>query len=467
MSEQVDSVINDFEMNDRITVLLGAGAMVDATGVSTKSLTEKVIESCWNFEIFQKICEILAKMKTTDQVADFSENLEAQFIICNPLHGRLLTYFNCYTKMFSNKNEDEDIKKISRELANFMNFEEIFHVIEILASYFESPNRNKHNYIGKVFPVPYEMLNIENPEKELIKVGFKFIDTINNEIYKYDRETNDDNDKWIQFKKFFNDIQSNGKFILDIFNLNYDTWIEESLGICNYNDGYVDDNSFNDRKVFDVEECLKLDKRHTVSHLHGQIYFAPQHRRMRSDGKVIPPYNLWGDRTLYKYNEKNNIKTGKRGIEGTTQAGYSILETNIITGLMKPDKLLLSPFDIYYHRFANSLMTNPNLLVIGYGGSDLHINSLLNNYCRRHNRHRKIVVVNFITDAEMQDIIEQNVTQSNDVILLTSILFGEDAWWGNEPKHDYESKDKTSHFYRGKFKDIMSEKTSEIIKHFT
>ena len=39
-------------MKERITVLLGAGAMIEATGVSTKSLTEKVISKCKKYTIF-------------------------------------------------------------------------------------------------------------------------------------------------------------------------------------------------------------------------------------------------------------------------------------------------------------------------------------------------------------------------------------------------------------------------------
>lgn len=41
-------------MKERITVLLGAGAMIEATGISTKYLTEKVILKCKQYKISEK-----------------------------------------------------------------------------------------------------------------------------------------------------------------------------------------------------------------------------------------------------------------------------------------------------------------------------------------------------------------------------------------------------------------------------
>ena len=38
-------------MKQRITIILGAGAMVNFTSVSTKTLTEKVINNCKEYKI--------------------------------------------------------------------------------------------------------------------------------------------------------------------------------------------------------------------------------------------------------------------------------------------------------------------------------------------------------------------------------------------------------------------------------
>ena len=43
-----------YDMKKRITVLLGAGAVVEATNVSTASITKRVIEECRGYKISSK-----------------------------------------------------------------------------------------------------------------------------------------------------------------------------------------------------------------------------------------------------------------------------------------------------------------------------------------------------------------------------------------------------------------------------
>ena len=93
-------------MKERITVLLGAGAMIEATGVSTKSLTEKVISKCKKYKINQE---------SEKSVVD---------VICDK-------FLSVYNKEISAESEASTIEKIT----SIISFEDIFHVLELLPNY--------------------------------------------------------------------------------------------------------------------------------------------------------------------------------------------------------------------------------------------------------------------------------------------------------------------------------------------
>jgi len=49
----------------------------------------------------------------------------------------------------------------------------------------------------------------------------------------------------------------------------------------------------------------------------------------------------------------------------------------MITGYRKGEKILVEPYAGYYHYFRNEAFRSPNWLILGYGGGDPHINSVL------------------------------------------------------------------------------------------
>lgn len=98
-------------MKERITVLLGAGAMIESTGVSTKSLTEKVISKCKEYKISTTSDESLVD------------------VICD----KFLSIYNKEISLLPN-----NLTKME-QVTSIISFEDIFHVLELLPNY-ESMN---------------------------------------------------------------------------------------------------------------------------------------------------------------------------------------------------------------------------------------------------------------------------------------------------------------------------------------
>ena len=131
------------------------------------------------------------------------------------------------------------------------------------------------------------------------------------------------------------------------------------------------------KKDFDITEYLKQDDRHTVSHLHGQIHFEYPEFDIVQNNEYFKREEVY---TLYKYNNYVDAKKHREQSIRTpdkTQYGNALFTSNIITGLMKNDKLLWNPFIAYHNKLVNSLLSNPNLIIIGYGFSDLYLNTTI------------------------------------------------------------------------------------------
>ena len=96
-------------MNDRITVILGAGATVDATHVSTDFLTKKVINNCQKYTISDN---------DTKSIVDE---------ICSGLQK----------------------KKCPNPI--LLNFEVIYHILELLLNYIQIINLSKFIFLIMIF----------------------------------------------------------------------------------------------------------------------------------------------------------------------------------------------------------------------------------------------------------------------------------------------------------------------------
>ncbi len=103
--------------------------------------------------------------------------------------------------------------------------------------------------------------------------------------------------------------------------------------------------------------------------------------------------------------------------------GRECVKGSLITGLNKPDKLLIEPYGAYLRRFADCVISSERLLVVGYGFGDLHINGVIRRMTKLHGSSRRVVSVTKFDPIEMHGSWEERNTEHQTV-----------AMWAEEPK---------------------------------
>ena len=338
-------------MKKRITVLLGAGAMVEATGVSTKTITDAVYASCKDYKLSDGT-EVLRRFASDFEASIMSDNRKA-------------------------------------------NFEDLFDILENSVDYQRMSINNSAAVILSELKPCYQELKADD---KLYLYGMKrdFLKAINALVGKYDTQY-DTKSQWMRV--FYENLIDREDCVLDVFNLNYDTWMERILP--DYVDGFedikeIDGYSF---KRFRAQNYLNSGDHHTISHLHGQIAFEEADFRV-SDINTFA-FEEQGY-TLYKYpsfDAAEDVRRRHFRSDDTSQSGHNIFLSNIITGRMKTDKMIWSPMQIYMYGLIKALMENDELLIIGYGFGDQYINSLLFKYIGAHKKkHIRIITY---TDTKM------------------------------------------------------------------
>lgn len=251
---------------------------------------------------------------------------------------------------------------------------------------------------------------------------------------------------------------------LDVYNLNYDTWVEQSL--IDYNDGYVDIANYDNMKRFDISSLLNANNSHSINHLHGQIHFEyPSFKTKDINMFAFQESN----NTLYKYTsyeEAKKIRDMTIRSGDSTQSGENLFRTNIVTGLMKTDKLLWNPLNAYHMHFYNSLMNSNSLIIIGYGFGDLYINNLLVQFINKHYYDRKVIMIDYINSEYWGHHVEHPFS-GHEKATYTNRLFKNDYWtkkylFSGKPGC-CETEDKMCKIYTNGFKEAYTH-IDEIIE---
>ncbi len=333
---------------NRLTVLLGAGAMMEVTTLSCYSITQNVIAT---------------------QQSIFKNGKWESIPFLNFVYEQLKTYYN---------KENTSV-----------NFEDIFHALEMWSSLKTAEDQQALKVFRSVFGM---FCNIKDDFAQvpmsLIYTGLRdLVDSVIDDVVAF--EKNVDCDAW--FANFFKTLQQ--KMSLDIFSLNYDTWLEQILG--DYNDGFYP--ICDTHQIFSANKLFcSSENQSTVNHLHGQICFTTHlptgSKRFLTDG--------WYKANNYDLIRELKIHPRHIGYMTKTQAAEQIYQFPIITGLRKNDKIMMPPFDSYYMHLHQQLRSNENLLIIGYGFGDLYINSLLNQFYNFHGENGKVICIGYISPED-------------------------------------------------------------------
>lgn len=150
------------------------------------------------------------------------------------------------------------------------------------------------------------------------------------------------------------------KFTLAWFTLNYDDLLERvSPAMADGFSPFGDD----DPEVFVSNAFLNLIRREEyVCHLHGSIFFGYSPEVHGSELVKL--------RTLDQAQKSYNLLTRPSYAQSREIADPGPL----ISGLRKADKLISHPYAYFHHALADELVSCQRLLIIGYGGSDFHLN---------------------------------------------------------------------------------------------
>lgn len=350
--------------NTRVTALLGAGVNLGLDvgfKPSTAYLTEKVVNA--NYQVLD--------LKTSQ----YKNSDLVQYIyttICNNYSEGPLDPANSY---------------------HIVHFEILFHVLETLYSYGYLPEMQS---MGKSLPnrfvPPYAYLshmNVHYDISEIDQVMKLFITILMDEIFNYN-ETYKKN-KVNGVNKQYNDFWAIAPFKWDVFNLNYDTTIEDSL--VSYEDGFVATDPKYDFKTFEPEALLMTED-NTINHLHGCIMYGPEKYDTDEYNDDIVFYHHFND--FYRWDNYANVKN--RWVSSSRSKIYAqnheiIYPSPIITGLSKTEKISPLPFNLYKHNFSLKLMTNRSLLIAGYSFGDLYLNQELERMRFYHGNNWKVVIV--------------------------------------------------------------------------
>ena len=417
----------------RVTAFLGAGACLDIGGSSTKELTN------------------LVRKKKQQFIDPFTKQIEESAFV-EEIASQLDSYF----------------------APEVCTFEELFHVLEMISSYFRG--RQKH-IVGKQFKPPLGIFITLNCDKWLtdkgqdeyilsiakLITGKKSIrEVVAAQIFKY-MEDFDSNHKHLWFANFWNDALN--KCAWDIATLNYDYSIEKSISNKIIEDGYEEIDGqglyrFNPRKLISSDNSKVL-------HLHGCILYG---YALHQDPNKYLFEDAFED--IYKFDTYERAKETWLGRStNNAQSQEEAVVWPIITGLRKTDKLLYHPYNSYHCALQQAIMQSPRLLIAGYSFGDLHFNALLEKITRLHGTSRRVVLITYFPNDKDNWHTNPQVMgwpiDHNTLKFIATIFHDPVPFKSSKFQNPIISEDGCTYLYLCGFKDAIENHGNKIINFLT
>ena len=339
-------------MNNAVTIIVGAGAVLDFDhkGIfpSVKNITEEVL-------------------KLNIQKVDGGER---------PLLREI------YDHVVKKLNKVSEINRIKPPQ---INFENLLHVLEMCIAYSGCWSKEYISWLA--YP---EFGTLIQPVKFLkdihtydyIRAAYELQKTVMNIINQYDTSFCEDKSAEQWYRDFWKSLSGRS----NIFNLNYDNTIENSLG--EYEDGFPpikdgeDYSRFSARRYYGNSRCVS-----TIAHLHGQILF--------SEAREYPfDYSI---RDMVKNRDFQTACKNRIGgqFPPSNQAKEEYLQPEIVSGLRKTEKMTFTPNNVYLSDLARKVIENNRLMVIGYSFGDLYLNEILGFGMAAHGDDFKVVIIDW------------------------------------------------------------------------
>lgn len=339
-------------MTHRTTVIIGAGAILD---FNFDTIT---------FPSTSNITNIISKLK---------------------IEGLYDKESNIISTIYSAVNQ------IIEKSSNItINFEELYSLLEHLWTINTISNKNtdygSRIYSPRAIPLYGHFVDLQKhidfPDIEYERALIHIIMTVTNIINQYNQKFEEN----ILYEGWYRQFWKNGVNKWDIFTLNYDTTIENSL--TEYEDGFESVHNtnyehFNPRKLYKNSKQLS-----TIHHLHGCINYV--------ELNPIEFQFEHSNRDMYKLTNCNLELMNKYldfQCPPITQTHSQYINSPIIIGQRKLDKQTFLPYSIYHANLANKIIQNQNLLIIGYSFGDLYINQLIERHKLIHGKNQKVIII--------------------------------------------------------------------------
>ena len=339
-------------MNDAVTIIVGAGAVLDFDhkGIfpSVKDITDEVL-------------------KLNIRKVDGGER-------------PLLREINDY---IVGKLNQVGRPEINRYVPPQLNFESLLHDVELCISC--SGYWHKEFTSWPALPEfgtliqPDEFLN-DIQTYDYIRAAYGLQKTVMSIVNQYDTSFCEDMSVEQWYRNFWKSLSGRS----NIFNLNYDNTIENSLG--EYEDGFP--------PVKDGEEYSRFSARRyyentssvsTIAHLHGQILF--------SEAREYPfDYSI---RDMVKNRDFQTASKNRIGgqFPPSNQAKEEYLQPVIVSGSRKTEKMTFAPNNVYLSDLARKVIENNRLMIIGYSFGDLYLNEIMGLGMAAHGDDFKVVII--------------------------------------------------------------------------
>ena len=358
----------------RITTIIGAGAILDFDfGNRPKPTSQRMLDV------------MLGKHQCIgDSNCQFINNIYTQII-----EAARLTYEKSSITIFPDSFYEPHIT-----------FEDLFDTLETMMSYAvawtDDRQKLKPYVAGLIRPIKmHQYGNYYSALRYALLV-------IMNEVKNYDQPFRKNNDSEIWYRQFWREFKGR----TDIFNLNYDTTIEKSLG-ADFEDGFV---PYDNTLMRFVPSALMENKRNvsTVNHLHGCILYTdipPLHSHIKNYTK----------HDLFKYITYPVLDNINYFNIPYSQSGGALVYSPIIMGLHKTDKICYIPQNYYHANLTNCILRNSSILIVGYSFGDIYLNQLLQQHQLIHMDKQRMIIIDYWSEVDKSGVVYYHYKHTSNI----------------------------------------------------
>ena len=339
-------------MNDTVTIIVGAGAVLDfdhkGISPSVKNITDEVL-------------------KLSIQKVDGGER---------PLLRELYDYI-------VGKLNQVGRPEVNRYIPPQINFESLLHVVEMCISYSSCWHKELTSWpalpeFGTLIQPDEFLNNIQT--YDYIRAAYGLQNTVMSIVNQYNASFNEDTSTERWYRDFWKSLSGRS----NIFNLNYDNTIENSLG--EYEDGFSPIKDGEDYSRFSAKRYYANRRGvSTIAHLHGQLLF--------SEAREYPfEYSV---RDMVKNKDYQTACKNRMGRQQnpSNQAKEEYVQPYIVSGSRKTEKMTFAPNNVYLSDLTRKVIENKRLMIIGYSFGDLYLNEILGLGMAAHGDDFKVVII--------------------------------------------------------------------------